>query len=126
MRHSAQSSGHGAGGLASAHCAASAVASPSRESVSIAGSVGSTGAGMLARGVRAPGAAGSPPPADVLGGPGGAQAASARLSRAIMAGARQRVADETEDRQMWVIYLEAGGVLVVVLLLVWWTLRGKR
>lgn len=43
-----------------------------------------------------------------------------------MAGARQRVANETEGRQMWVIYLEAGGVLVVVLLLVWWTLRGKR
>jgi len=27
---------------------------------------------------------------------------------------------------MWLIYLEAAGVLVVVLLLVWWTLRGKR
>ncbi len=43
-----------------------------------------------------------------------------------MALRRRRVADQTESKQMWVIYLEAGGVLVVVLLLVWWTLRGKR
>jgi len=27
---------------------------------------------------------------------------------------------------MWIIYLEAAGVLVLVLLLVWWTLRGKK
>ena len=81
---------------------------------------------MLARWPGVPGAAVSPAPVDGRGGPGGAQAASARLSKAIMAGARQRVANETEGRQMWVIYLEAGGVLVVVLLLVWWTLRGKR
>jgi len=27
---------------------------------------------------------------------------------------------------MWVIYLEALGVLVMVLALVWWTMRGKR
>jgi len=27
---------------------------------------------------------------------------------------------------MWVIYLEAAGILVVVSLLIWWTLRGKR
>jgi len=27
---------------------------------------------------------------------------------------------------MWVIYLEAAGVLVLVLLLVWWTMRGKK
>jgi hypothetical protein len=28
--------------------------------------------------------------------------------------------------RMWVIYLEALGVLVTVLALVWWTMRGKR
>jgi hypothetical protein len=28
--------------------------------------------------------------------------------------------------RMWVIYLEALGVLVMVLALVWWTMRGKR
>jgi len=27
---------------------------------------------------------------------------------------------------MWVIYLEALGVLAMVLALVWWTMRGKR
>jgi len=27
---------------------------------------------------------------------------------------------------MWVIYLEAAGILVVVSLLIWWTMRGKR
>jgi hypothetical protein len=33
---------------------------------------------------------------------------------------------DSEARQMWVIYLEAFGVLAVVMLLVWWTMRGKR
>jgi hypothetical protein len=32
----------------------------------------------------------------------------------------------SEDAGMWVIYLEALGVLVMVLALVWWTMRGKR
>jgi len=27
---------------------------------------------------------------------------------------------------MWVIYLEAAGVLLLVLVLVWWTMRGKK
>jgi len=27
---------------------------------------------------------------------------------------------------MWVIYLEAAGILVLVLALVWWTMRGKK
>jgi hypothetical protein len=31
-----------------------------------------------------------------------------------------------EDARMWVIYLEAVGVLAMVLALVWWTMRGKR
>jgi hypothetical protein len=30
-----------------------------------------------------------------------------------------------EDRIMWVIYLEAGLVVSLVLLIVWWTMRGK-
>jgi len=81
-----------------------------------------TGAGVAG----AAGAADSPILANARSGPGGAHAASARPSRAAMALRRRRVADQTESKQMWVIYLEAGGVLVVVLLLVWWTLRGKR
>lgn len=31
-----------------------------------------------------------------------------------------------ERIDMWVIYLEAAGVLLLVLLLIWWTLRGKK
>jgi len=27
---------------------------------------------------------------------------------------------------MWVIYLEAFGILALVLFIVWWTMRGKR
>jgi len=27
---------------------------------------------------------------------------------------------------MWVVYLEAFGILALVLLIVWWTMRGKR
>jgi len=27
---------------------------------------------------------------------------------------------------MWVIYLEAAGVLIFVLLLIWWTMRGTK
>jgi len=27
---------------------------------------------------------------------------------------------------MWVIYLEAGAVLALVIFIVWWTMRGKK
>jgi len=27
---------------------------------------------------------------------------------------------------MWVIYLEAAGALAIVLLIVWWTMRGRK
>jgi len=27
---------------------------------------------------------------------------------------------------MWVIFLEAAGILVLVLVLVWWTMRGRK
>jgi hypothetical protein len=26
----------------------------------------------------------------------------------------------------WILFLEAGGILTVMLLLVWWTMRGKK
>jgi len=26
----------------------------------------------------------------------------------------------------WILFLEAGGILAVMLLLVWWTMRGKK
>jgi hypothetical protein len=28
--------------------------------------------------------------------------------------------------RMWVIYLEAGAVLALVIFIVWWTMRGKK
>ena len=28
-------------------------------------------------------------------------------------------------RRMWVVYLEAAGILLLVLFFVWWTMRGK-
>jgi hypothetical protein len=30
------------------------------------------------------------------------------------------------ERVMWVIYLEAGAAVTMVLLIVWWTMRGKK
>jgi hypothetical protein len=35
------------------------------------------------------------------------------------------MATTCEDLIMWVIYLEAGLVVSLVLLIVWWTMRGK-
>jgi len=35
------------------------------------------------------------------------------------------MAPTCKDRIMWVIYLEAGLVVSLVLLIVWWTMRGK-
>jgi hypothetical protein len=32
----------------------------------------------------------------------------------------------TERLSMWVIYLEAAGVLLLVLFFVWWTMRGRK
>lgn len=28
--------------------------------------------------------------------------------------------------ESWILFAEAGGVLVLVLVLVWWTMRGKK
>jgi len=30
------------------------------------------------------------------------------------------------DNDMWVVYLEAAGVLAVILLLVWWTMKDRK
>jgi hypothetical protein len=51
--------------------------------------------------------------------PGGVvQPTAIAITQAIMA-------PTCEDRIMWVIYLEAGLVVSLVLLIVWWTMRGK-
>ena len=36
------------------------------------------------------------------------------------------IARTVEERVMWVIYLEAAVALGLVLLIVWWTMRGKK
>jgi hypothetical protein len=46
------------------------------------------------------------------------------MSTIAIVGAIECAASERVD--MWVIYLEAAGILVLVLALVWWTLRGKK
>jgi hypothetical protein len=55
---------------------------------------------------------------------GGAGAHPARTSASTIDVAIECAASERVD--MWVIYLEAAGILVLVLALVWWTLRGKK
>jgi hypothetical protein len=71
-------------------------------------------------------------------GAGGAEAqegsiASAPSSNAVAARVGTRLAPgaplesrATEQRHMWVIVLEAAGVLLLVLFFVWWTMRGKK
>jgi hypothetical protein len=49
---------------------------------------------------------------------GAVQPAAIATAQAIMAAT-------CKDRIMWVIYLEAGLVVSMVLLIVWWTMRGK-
>jgi hypothetical protein len=36
------------------------------------------------------------------------------------------IARTTRDGFMWVIYLEAAVAVTLVLLIVWWTMRGKK
>jgi hypothetical protein len=58
-------------------------------------------------------------------GPDGIAAhAQSRPEHAIIT-ARLIAADKAVAR-MWVIYLEAGVVLTLVILIVWWTMRGKK
>jgi hypothetical protein len=40
--------------------------------------------------------------------------------------AQAMIARSDGERVMWVIYLEAGVALSLVLLIVWWTMRGKK
>jgi hypothetical protein len=40
--------------------------------------------------------------------------------------AQAMIARSERERVMWVIYLEAGVALSLVLLIVWWTMRGKK
>ncbi|GAA4407556.1 hypothetical protein GCM10023089_17520 [Quisquiliibacterium transsilvanicum] len=53
------------------------------------------------------------------------QPARAR-DRARAAPARAIESRFTERTNMWVVYLEAAGILVLVLLLVWWTMKDRK
>jgi hypothetical protein len=73
-------------------------------------------------------AAGSGPVDACLGCP---QPASASASTMPSRGIRPAPAAPLESRpterlSMWVIYLEAAGVLLLVLFFVWWTMRGRK
>jgi hypothetical protein len=59
--------------------------------------------------------------ADGFGGTNGpvVQPAAATSAQAI-------IARTTGDSVMWVIYLEAAVAVTLVLLIVWWTMRGKK
>ncbi|HQP68061.1 MAG TPA: hypothetical protein PK072_15570, partial [Quisquiliibacterium sp.] len=80
-----------------------------------AGSVGVTGRPAVAGVAEAPGATGAP----CTPGPDVPQPAAIR---AIADAARIR---GHGGRRMWVVYLEAAGILLLVLFFVWWTMRGK-
>ena len=102
-----------------------AAASPSRSSLTQPGkAVGATGKAACAvgAGVGAVGAIGwgaTPGRPEAGAGPCGVvQPAAIAIAQAIMAAT-------CKDRIMWVIYLEAGLVVSLVLLIVWWTMRGK-
>ena len=65
-----------------------------------------------------------------MGGPGarsvgaiGEQAASPSTIAASSAAIESRL---TERQGMWVIYLEAAGILALVLFLVWWTMKDRK
>ncbi len=56
--------------------------------------------------------------------PSASASASPNPGRGASLAALECAASERVD--MWVIYLEAAGILVLVLALVWWTMRGKK
>ncbi|MCZ8107905.1 MAG: hypothetical protein ACK50I_16300 [Burkholderiales bacterium] len=77
-----------------------------------AGSTGRGGGGPAAGGAAGAGARSSPD--------GVAQPARTAIAQAMIA------ARTDGERVMWVIYLEAGAAVTMVLLIVWWTMRGKK
>lgn len=106
-----------------AHWRLIAAARPSRSSPAQPGkALGATDRVACADGAGAVGAAGfaSVPGRPVDGAEPGdvVQPAAIAIAQAIMA-------TTCKDLIMWVIYLEAGLVVSLVLLIVWWTMRGK-
>jgi hypothetical protein len=95
-----------------AHCRAIAAANPSSPSAwnpgSDAGSTGRGGCGCA------------------VGGTGGFATSPGVVQPAIAASAQAMIAATDGERFMWVIYLEAGVAVFLVLLIVWWTMRGKK
>ena len=78
-------------------------------------------AGSTGRGGGSGPAAGSAAGAGARTSPvGAAQPASTAIAQAMIA------ALTDGERVMWVIYLEAGAAVTMVLLIVWWTMRGKK
>jgi hypothetical protein len=103
-----------------------AAPSPSSRSACQPGRLaGSTGrsAGRPSAGAGAAGCAGRV----AGGGPGrGRETGGAEAHPTAEAIAQAMIARSERERVMWVIYLEAGVAVSLVLLIVWWTMRGKK
>jgi hypothetical protein len=88
----------------------------------VLGSVPRPACGAVSAG---PGIAGAGAPA--AGGAGrGRETGGAEAHPTADAIAQAMIARSERERDMWVIYLEAGVALSLVLLIVWWTMRGKK
>ena len=62
-----------------------------------------------------------------IGGEGGVGGEGGRVVQPVATTTAQAIiARTTGDRFMWVIYIEAAVAVTLVLLIVWWTMRGKK
>jgi hypothetical protein len=126
--NSVHSFGQLPGGVRMAHWRLIAAARPSRSSPAQPGkALGATGRVACADGAdgAGAGAVGAAGCASVPGRPVDGAVPGDVVQPAAIAIAQAIMATTCEDLIMWVIYLEAGLVVSLVLLIVWWTMRGK-
>jgi hypothetical protein len=127
--NSVHSFGQLPGGVRMAHWRLIAAARPSRSSPAQPGkALGATGRVACADGADGgdgAGAVGAAGCASVPGRPVDGAVPGGVVQPTAIAIAQAIMATTCEDRIMWVIYLEAGLVVSLVLLIVWWTMRGK-
>jgi hypothetical protein len=123
--NSVHSFGQLPGGTRMAHWRLMAAARPSRSSPAQPGkALGATGKAACALGV-AVGVLGAAGCASAPGRPGDGAVPGGVVQPTTIAITQAIMVPSCEDRIMWVIYLEAGLVVSLVLLIVWWTMRGK-
>jgi hypothetical protein len=76
--------------------------------------------------VTGTGRAGAATGAGAGAGEGGGTAPGGVVQPAAASRVQAMIAATDGERLMWVIYLEAGVAIVLVLFIVWWTMRGKK